>query len=563
MDVTPYLELNPAPRMLFEQAARRGGAPRFMVAAADGWTPVSWSEFAAQVRAVAGGLIAHGFRPGDRAAVFAPNSVSWLAAAFGSQAARGVMVPIYASNTPDQLAYIVSHAGAVVVFVDSAALAVKVATAWPAGGARIAVALGRDAAATLRAAGGDVAAVTVDLEVLCNDGRAYDAAHPGAVDAAVAAIDLDDVGLQLYTSGTSGPPKGVPLSHRNVGVNGRDWLLINAPVVEEGDTDLLWLPMSHIFGYGEACLGNTLGFVSYLCDPAQVLGRLADVKPHVLMSVPLIWDKLAQFAANSADPKAALAALTGGRLRFCLSGGAGLKREVKEFFRDCGLLILEGYGLTEASPTLTLNRPDAFRFDSVGKPLPSVEVRLADDGEILARGPSIFSGYHRDPEATATALDADGWLHTGDVGRFTEDGFLQIIDRKKDILVTAGGKNVPPANIELQFADEPLVAHAVVYGDGRPYLVALLWPNAPIADVALADVAPAHRPAALRERLAAAVEAVNAGLARHETIRRFGVAARPLTVEGGQLTPTLKIRRKRIYDEFRAEFEALYRGSAT
>jgi long-chain acyl-CoA synthetase len=283
--------------------------------------------------------------------------------------------------------------------------------------------------------------------------------------------------MMLYTSGTSGNPKGVPLTHRNVAVNNLDWIQSNAPLIEENAVDLLWLPMSHIFGFGEACLGNILGFTSYLCDPASAIERLTEVRPSVFMSVPSVWEKLATRAAN-ADPavqKANLLALTGGKLRFCLSGGAGLKREVKELFHACGLLIIEGYGLTETSPTLTLNRPDAFRFDTVGKPFPSVEVKLAEDGEILARGPSVFGGYHKDPEATREAFTEDGWFKTGDVGRFTEDGFLQIVDRKKDILVTAGGKNVPPANIEIRFQDDPFIAHLVIFGDAKRYLTAGVW----------------------------------------------------------------------------------------
>ncbi len=252
--------------------------------------------------------------------------------------------------------------------------------------------------------------------------------------------------------------------------------------------------------------------------------------------------------------------MTGGRFRFCLSGGAGLKREVKEFFHRHGVLIIEGYGLTECSPTLTLNRPDAFRFDSVGKPIPSVELKLADDGEILARGPSIFGGYHKDPQATRDAFTEDGWFKTGDVGRFTEDGFLQIIDRKKDILVTAGGKNVPPANIELRFADDPLVAHVVVYGEGKRYLVAGIWLNADLVDTQLAarGVKPESRGEALRTLVEESVARVNAELASHESLKKFAIMDRPLTIDAGLLTPTLKVRRKRVYEAFREHFEALY-----
>jgi long-chain acyl-CoA synthetase len=241
-----------------------------------------------------------------------------------------------------------------------------------------------------------------------------------------------------------------------------------------------------------------------------------------------------------------LETVTGGRLRFCLSGGAGLKVEIKQQLHAAGLLVIEGYGLTETSPTLTLNRPSAFRFDTVGKVLPSVQLKLDDDGEILARGENVFSGYYKDPEATANAFTADGWFRTGDVGRWTDDGFLQIIDRKKDILVTAGGKNVPPANIEARFVDDPVIERVVVYGDARPYLVAAVWVRPEV-------------PAEERAQLAAqSIETVNAQLARYETIKRYFIVDAPLTVEDGTLTSSLKLRRKAVYERMRAKFEALY-----
>ena len=223
---------------------------------------------------------------------------------------------------------------------------------------------------------------------------------------------------------------------------------------------------------------------------------------------------------------------------------------MKEVFHEAGVLIIEGYGLTETSPTLTLNRPDAFRFDSVGKPLPSVILKLAEDGEILAKGPNVFRGYHKDEAATREIFTEDGWLKTGDVGRFTEDGFLQIIDRKKDILVTAGGKNVPPANIEQRFAGDALVTHAVVYGDGKRYLVCGVWVND--------EIARAMDERALREAVESRVQAVNAELASYETIKRFAIVREPLTVEAGLLTASLKVRRKKIYERFKPVFESLY-----
>ena len=237
----------------------------------------------------------------------------------------------------------------------------------------------------------------------------------------------------------------------------------------------------------------------------------------------------------------------------------GLTRDlVKQAFPDA--IRFNQYGLTEASPTLTLNRKDAYRFDSVGKVLPSVQLKLAEDGEILARGPSVFAGYHKDPEATAEAFTADGWLKTGDVGRFTADGFLQIIDRKKDILVTAGGKNVPPANIEARLKDDPLIAEAVVYGDGKRYLVAGLWLNeaAVQAELDRDRVPAAQRAEATTRLIQERVDRVNAQLASFETIKKFTVIDTPLTVEGGLVTQSLKVRRKAVYAAFKRQLEALY-----
>ena len=556
MDVTQYLELKPASRVLFDAAKVRGDQPRYFLPTASGWQPLLWRDHAEHIELAAQGLLGLGLQAGERAAIFAPNRYEWMEAALAIQAAGGVMVPVYASNTADQLAYVVNHSDARVLFVDSPALAQRTAQAWPQirETVRQVVAI-EPALCEALAPVGDALLTWADLS---QRGAARREQFPTAIEDLVHNLSLDATAIMLYTSGTSGNPKGVPLTHRNIGVNGRDWLICNGPLVEEGDTDLLWLPMSHIFGYGEACLGNTLGFVTYLTDPMSVLTKLPEIKPHVFMSVPSVWEKLATTASRAADSKAKLLEITGGRMRFCLSGGAGLQRWVKEAFLAAGPLIIEGYGLTEASPTITLNRPDAFRFDTVGKPLPSVEVKLADDGEILARGASVFAGYHKDPEATRGVLTDDGWLLTGDVGRWTDDGFLQIIDRKKDILVTSGGKNIPPANIEMAFLDEPLIAYAVVYGDAKAFLVAGFWVNPLVADHLFSDKSLDDKRGATVERIEQKVAKVNAGLAKHETIKKWHLFDAPLTIEGGQLTPTLKVKRKRVCDEFKADFEALY-----
>ncbi|MGH1342583.1 MAG: AMP-dependent synthetase/ligase [Nannocystales bacterium] len=574
MDVAAYLELKPAPAILLERAETRGAQPRYMLPTDDGgWKPRTWAEHATAVRDVAAALVERGLHGTERVAIFAGNSTAWIESALGAQAAGLVVVPIYPASTAEQASYVLEHSDARALFVGGESLVRRALRAWESLDAVGTVVVLDDTSVTevldgMRDEGDRVPSSDwvqrrfVHVSQLREQGRAARVAHPTLVEERLADIRMEDPALMLYTSGTTGRPKGVPLSHQNIGVNARDWVVNNGPALPEDGVDVLWLPMSHIFGFGEACLGNNLGFTSYLCNPKQVMDVLPTVRPNVFMSVPAYWEKLAGSSIGIEDDAAAKQALseaTGGRLRFCLSGGAGLSIPVKEHYKRCGVLIIEGYGLTECSPTLTLNRPADYRFDSVGKPLPSVELELAPDGEILARGPSVFGGYHKDPGATAAAFDDNGWFKTGDIGRWTEDGFLQIVDRKKEILVTAGGKNVPPANIERLFASDPLFAHVVVYGDGRKYLVAGVWLDTEVLAERLAAMAAAPDDAAARESLVqAAVDAANAKLARFEQIKRFRVMERPLSVEEGLLTSTLKIRRKHIYKAFSGAFEGLY-----
>lgn len=543
MDVTSLMEIQAAPRAVFARLPTHRHRARFQVRSGNAWHPVTWGQFALQIRGVARWLIEREIEPGDRVAIYAPNSVAWASASLGIQTAGAVFVPIYPASTPDQVSYILEHCEAKVVFV-----------AGKDQLARMEIARGLltrpiETVVLDQASWASDAPVTTEHSIRAASAR--DAAAPTLVDARLGALDLDAPAQMLYTSGTSGNPKGVPLTHRNVGTNGADWLECNAPLLTEGDRDLLWLPMSHIFGFGELCIGNALGYETYLASPHDVLDLLPEVAPQVFFSVPAYWEKIAraiQAGPNTAEARAdALRRVTGGRLRFCLSGGAGLKVEIKELLHASGVLIIEGYGLTETSPTLTLNRPGAFRFDTVGKALPSVQLKLDTDGEILVKGENVFSGYFKDPGATAAAFTDDGWFRTGDVGRFTEDGFLQIIDRKKDILVTSGGKNIPPANIEAKFVDDPVIERVVVYGDARPYLVAAIW------------MRPDAGPAEDRERLVAArLEDINRVLPRHESIKRHFIAETALTVEDGLLTSSLKLRRKAVYERLRDRFEALY-----
>ncbi len=575
LDLARFEEIKPAPRAVFDRLPERSTRVRFMVPDGGDYRSVTYKGYADQIRRLSLFLTGGGFESGERAAIFAANSVEWRAAAMAIQSAGGVMVPIYPACTAAQAAYIVSHSDASVIFVDGDDLLGRLLEAWSQlDGVKRLVLLPRcgDPANVLRGLrerGKDVPSLEeVEARVVRHSaalarGQEREEQTGRAFDDRLASVRLDAPGVMLYTSGTTGNPKGVPLTHHNVGTNGLDWLRCFAPLVDEGYIDVLWLPMSHIFGFGEGCIGDSLGWTTYLADPATALARLPEVRPDVFFSVPAYWEKLASEALQEPDlerQRTRLAARTGGRLRFCLSGGAGLKREVKELFYRHGLLVLEGYGLTECSPTLTLNRPKEFRFDSVGKPLPSLELRLAEDGEILARGPNVFGGYHKDEAATKEAFTEDGWFKTGDVGRFTDDGFLQIVDRKKEIIVTAGGKNVPPANIEIRFADEPLVSHAVVYGDGKKYLVAGLWLDAEAVAARLAadGVGTDGRAAAIERLLTEAVERVNATLAKFEQVKKFRVMETPLTIAGGLLTSTLKVRRKKVYEVFARELEALY-----
>src|SRR5579859_1415467 len=370
MDVTPYLDPKIAPKAVFDSLPARASRVRFMVPTADGdWRAVTWGAFARGIRRLAL-FLAGDLKGGERAAIYAANRVEWMTAAMAIQSAGGVMVPVYPASTASQAAYVVAHSDAKVLFVEVAPLLSRVFEAWGEYSALSRIVLlddGLDAAAVLeglRASGkpapsfGEVERRLVTFSRALGLGAARDREEPGAFQRALDSVSLEQPGLMLYTSGTSGNPKGVPLTHANVAANGRDWLTCNAPLISEGAVDLLWLPMSHIFGLGEACLGNTLGWTTYLADPMTALARLPEVRPDVFMSVPSLWEKIAQAIAPGETPeerRALLARTTGGRLSFCLSGGAGLKPAIKELFHQQGLLVLEGYGLTECSPTLTLN----------------------------------------------------------------------------------------------------------------------------------------------------------------------------------------------------------------
>ncbi len=545
-----------------------------MVPTQDGaWQAVTWREMAHRIERIAAFLMDRGLGKDVKAAVLAATRLEWGLAGLGVLTTRGVLVPVYPSLVGEQLVHILSHSDARILFLEDAKQLDRVLQVWD----RLAI----DTLVTFEpldvhsqacSAGLDgerIAAMTFSLRQAEAIGADALARGPALVDERLASIRLDDVGFLVYTSGTTGMPKGVLLTHRNVGINGDDWVTVNGPLLHPGDLDILWLPMSHIFGWGQFCLGNQLGFVTYFSDPAKALDHLSDLSPHIFMSVPVYWEKLAQMAqavpGDGQAKHAKLRQLTGGRLSFCLSGGAGLGREVKEFFKAAGIMIIEGYGLTECSPTLTMNRVDDYDFDSVGKPFPRVRIRLAQDGEILAKGENIFPGYYKDRVATRAMFDAQGWLKTGDIGRFNARGFLRIIGRKKEILVTAGGKNIPPQNIELHFRNDSLISQVVVYGDGKKYLTALVDIDEQSARAYLAKTGEADpqsiRGHTLIHRLVGErIAAINRNLASFETIKAFIIADEQLTPESGLLTASLKVKRARVYEKYEVELEALYAG---
>jgi len=570
------LDSHNAATIFFAQAARPElrDQPRLMAPLPDGgWVPVTWGELARRVERLSSFLIDRGVDAGSKVAILANTRLEWGVGVLALMAARGSLVPCYPTLTAEQLGHVLGHSDSEVLVVETKEHLGRVLAVWDRLSLHTVITLEpMDVQRLAREAGLDpqtIASRVFPLSQAEELGGSSLAIEPDRVQQRTAQIRLQDVAYLVYTSGTTGPPKGVPLTHYNVGTSGVAWVEVNGPLVSQGDVDILWLPMSHLYGLGQFFLGNQIGFLTYLGDPMRALVLLPQLRPHVFMSVPAYWEKLMQLSRESASGEkgqhAALMKLTGGRLRFCLCGGAGLAREVKEFFHAAGILIIEGYGLTECSPNLTMNSHDDFDFDTVGKPVPGVQLSLASDGEILARGPNVFCGYYKDPQATAEVFDDEGWLHTGDLGRFTQRGFLQIIGRKKEILVTSGGKNIPPVNIELRFKEYPLIAQVMVYGDGKKYLTALVDINDEAASALLqgggaeeSGIAPREH-FLVRQRVEQHVEAVNQGLARHETIKAFCIAPEPLTVEANMLTPTLKLKRAVIACRYRDQLEALYR----
>jgi long-chain acyl-CoA synthetase len=580
------------PRLWRDAIARNSGTA-YLVEEGEGWREVSWSEAAERVELLANGLLARGVRKGDALAILARNTLEWALVDFALAHVGAVGAAIYANSSPRDVQYVLEHSEAVGVVCEDEAQRKKVEA-------------GRAALPSLRHV-----LTFADLPALEEDGRAYREAHPEALDNVVSAIDEEDLFTFIYTSGTTGPPKGCMIRHRN-------YYAMVASVHEvpehsrRGDVMLLYLPLAHNFGRLMHLSGPHEGYtIAFLADPLDIARAIPEVRPTVLPSVPRVYEKVhtavtASFAEATGVKRrlidwaldvgrresafrregrplpfglavqhrladrlvfSKVKERLGGRLRLPISGGAPLAKEIAELFDAIGICIFEGYGLTECTTAATTNRRDAYRFGTVGQAMPGFELRLADDGELELRSETIFAGYFKEPEATAEVLGEDGWLRTGDIATIDEDGFVTITDRKKDIIVTAGGKNIAPQNLENDLKTSRFVSQALVVGDRRPYPVALItldpvelekWAAEQGLD---GDVASLTRDPHVVALVSSIVEDVNRERSRYEQLKRFAILDRDFEMDRGEVTPTLKLRRRVVLDNFAETVEGLYDGS--
>jgi long-chain acyl-CoA synthetase len=554
-------------RLWQEAVAREPDGVAYLVDEDGEWKPVTWAEAGRVVDELAHGLLALGVRKGDAFAILGSTRIEWVLFDFALALVGGVTAPIYMNSSPRDVAYVLEHSEAIGVLCEDDEQRQKV------------VDTGLEHVLTF-----------ADLDDLRARGRAHAQLEPKAVERAAAEVGEDDLYTYIYTSGTTGPPKGCMILHRHyyamtTKVHGVDDFTVS------GDVMLLFLPLAHNFGRCMALGGAQMGYTIAFCpDPYAVAAALPAVRPTVFPSVPRVYEKVHTGITTKFDEETGVKRALidwalgvgrqvselrqsgrelprwlalqhrvadrlvyskvkerlGGRLRIGISGGAPLAKEIIEFFHALDVLILEGYGLTECTTAATVNQPSRFRFGTVGPALPGVELRIADDGEVLIKTDTIFAGYFKDERATHEVLPGDGWLRSGDLGHIDEDGFLTITDRKKDILVTAGGKNIAPQNLENALKMHPLVSQALVVGDRRPYVAALI------------TVVETTTPDDARFEIERLVEEVNRDLSRYEQIKRYAILPRDFTAEQDEVTPTLKLKRRVVQEHFAADIEALY-----
>ena len=551
-----------------------------------GWVSMSWQELAGRVREVAAGLIVLGVEPGEPVAIMSPTRPEWTIADLAILAAAGVTVPVYETDSPERCAWVLGNTGARTVLTGSRELAERIAGVREevAGIERVLV-FDDGALDEVAARADDPARVALDQRLT--------ALHGGAIASIV------------YTSGTTGRPKGCVLTHHNLLWTARQSLRrIEAAFDADQPSTLLILPLAHVFArvIQFTCL-EAGALIGYARSRDQLPDDLRAVRPRFLLGVPRLFEKVAEGVGEQATSgiarrvvdmaestalqlardrapglalrtRARLADLLvyrrvrdalGGEVRYAISGGGPLGDDVVHLLAATGLTVVQGYGLTETSAPITVDRPESPRVGTVGPPLPGVEVRIDDHGEVLVRGQGVFAGYHEDDEATAEVLDQDGWLRTGDLGELDEDGWLSITGRIKELIVTAGGKNVAPTPLEEALRAHPAIAQTVVIGDRRPFIAALITLDAGNAERYAQDQGARgrkelHRDEGVRGEVSRAVEEANRQVSRAEAIRAFRILSRPFRLEENELTPTHKPRREVILDHFSEVVDDIYDG---
>ena len=555
------------------------------------WCDVTFAEVNEIVSEIGRGLIDLGLEPGERVSVVCTTRVEWTWCSLAISAAGAVVVPIYPTNSPEECAWVAGHSESVVVVCEDATQLAKIDAV-------------RDQLPALRKIvvieGAGEAEATVALDEVRARGRARERAE---LDARIAGVARSDPYTFIYTSGTTGPPKGCVLTHGNYRAV-LDMVAERGIVSDPDDVIYLFLPLAHAFGLLLMLVGVDRGVaIAYWGrDTTKIIPELSEVRPTYLPSVPRIFEKLYTFVTSQADSELvaqatqiglkvreleaagqeipddlraaydqaddrlfkSVRAAFGGRLREAVTGAAPIAKEILEFFYAAGVPVMEGYGMTETSTTATGMRPGEHRFGSVGRAHPGVEIRIADDGEILLKGANVFQGYYKKDDASFGTV-VDGWLHTGDVGRLDEDGFLFITGRKKDIIITAGGKNLTPANLENDLKQTRFVSQAVMHGDRRPFPTMLItldeeeivpWAQGEgIEDTSISSLA-RHRD--VIGLIQGELDRANARYAPVEQVKKFFILEHDLAQETGELTPTLKVKRNVVQDKYSERFDALY-----
>ena len=593
--------------MFLRQAQRYGKKVLYRYAQGGHWHSLTWDGALDRVRGIALGLMSLGVGRGERVVIFSNNRVEWLLADWADICIGALTVPIYASGTASQALHIIGHAEPAVLFVDSwkrLQLLDSARTPW----SRLKAVIVFEAAEA--AFKSERPAQVITLDGLNEMGRSYERRHPGTFELVVDSLRPQDDLTIIYTSGTTGVPKGVLTTHAHYLFMLR--ALDAAIPSTERDVTLHFLPTAHALGRLEHFMAVAKGWTMGIARSVETIPiDLKRVRPTVIFSVPRIYEnayarirlrmgrsgawlrEIFEWATSLGkqrvqDKKAQLGWGTalafhcadrlifsrvrkafGGRLRLAISGGAPLSREIAEFFHALGIFILEGYGLTETSTVSHANRPDRFKFGTVGLPLEGTSCQIASDSEILLRGPHICKSYYRDLLATEEAIDADGWFHTGDLGEVDNDGFLRVIDRKKDLIVTSGGKKVAPQKLENILKADPLINQALVVGRGQPHLLALITlDRSRVAELAGKEgitIGEAENLAShpwVQGRVREIIHRTNKELAPFEAVRDFLILDRDFTVAGEELTPTLKPRRQVIVERYKDLIEDMYRKAS-